>query len=101
VAIDDPSAERFVRTVNLPDVATWWSMTIHKSQGSEFDHAVVCFDAAREELLTRELLYTAVTRARRRLTLVGDPGRVARAVERPVARASGLAARLLVTDPPR
>lgn len=94
VAIDDPSTERLVRTVNLPDAATWWSMTIHKSQGSEFDHVVVCFDSPRAEMLSRELLYTAVTRARQRLTLVGDRTRIGDAIGRPVARASGLGDRL-------
>lgn len=94
VAIDDPSTERLVRTISLPDVTTWWSMTIHKSQGSEFDHVVVCFDSSRAEMLSRELLYTAVTRARQRLTVVGDRARILGAVGRPVARASGLGDRL-------
>jgi exodeoxyribonuclease V alpha subunit len=69
-------------------------MTIHKSQGSEFDHAVVSLPAAGSPILTRELLYTAVTRARTRVTVVGGEDAVRSAIERPVARASGLRDRL-------
>jgi len=47
-------------------------MTIHKSQGSEFPHAVVSLPDSRSQILTRELLYTAVTRARDTLTVVGS-----------------------------
>ena len=69
-------------------------MTIHKSQGSEFPHAVVSLPEAGSPILTRELLYTAVTRARDRLTVVGDRDALRFAIERPVARASGLRDRL-------
>ncbi len=69
-------------------------MTIHKSQGSQFDTAIVLLPAATSRILTRELLYTAATRARTRLVLVGTEGTVRAAVARPVARASGLRARL-------
>ena len=69
-------------------------MTIHKSQGSEFDHAIVSLPDAASPLLTRELLYTAVMRARHRLTIVGSEAALRAAIERPVARASGLRDRL-------
>jgi exodeoxyribonuclease V alpha subunit len=69
-------------------------MTVHKSQGSQFDTAAVLLPDASSPILTRELLYTAVTRARNELILVGDEAAVRAAVGRPVARASGLAARL-------
>ena len=69
-------------------------MTIHKSQGSQFDAAAVLLPDLGSRILTRELLYTAVTRARRRLILVGTEETVRAAVARPVARASGLGARL-------
>ena len=69
-------------------------MTIHKSQGSQFDTAAVLLAPASSRILTRELLYTAVTRARRELILIGTEEAVRRAVARPVARASGLAERL-------
>jgi exodeoxyribonuclease V alpha subunit len=69
-------------------------MTIHKSQGSEFDHAVVSLPRAASPILTRQLLYTAVTRAKDRLTVIGSEESVRAAIDRPVARASGLEERL-------
>ena len=69
-------------------------MTIHKSQGSQFDTAAVLLPDPGSRILTRELLYTAATRARERLILVGTEETVRAAVERPVARASGLRTRL-------
>ncbi len=69
-------------------------MTIHKSQGSQFDTAAVLLPEPSSRILTRELLYTAATRARRRLILAATEETVRAAVARPVARASGLGARL-------
>jgi exodeoxyribonuclease V alpha subunit len=83
-----------VRPSRLEAVETVHAMTIHKSQGSQFDTAAVLLPAVGSRLLTRELLYTAVTRARRRLLLVGTEDSVRAAVTRPVARASGLGPRL-------
>lgn len=80
--------------LRLGAVDTVYAMTIHKSQGSQFDTAAVLLPAAGSRLLTRELLYTAVTRARRELILVGTEEAVRHAVARPVARASGLSDRL-------
>ena len=78
-------------------VETVYAMTIHKSQGSQFDTAAVLLPAGSSRILTRELLYTAVTRARRELILVGTEDAVREAVARPVARASGLRERLWET----
>ncbi len=78
----------------LDRVETWWAMTIHKSQGSEFPHAVVALPEHQSPILTRELLYTAVTRARERLTVVAGADAVEQAIARPLARASGLRSRL-------
>ena len=75
-------------------VDTVYAMTVHKSQGSQFDTAAVLLPSSSSRILTRELLYTALTRARRELILVGTEDAVRRAVERPVARASGLRERL-------
>jgi exodeoxyribonuclease V alpha subunit len=69
-------------------------MTIHKSQGSEFEHVVVSLPTEDSPILTRELLYTAVTRARSRVTVLATEAVVRAAIERPVARASGLRERL-------
>jgi exodeoxyribonuclease V alpha subunit len=78
----------------LSAVDTVYAMTIHKSQGSQFDTAAVLLPEPTSPILTRELLYTAVTRARQRLILVGSEEAVRAAVARPVARASGLRWRL-------
>ena len=78
----------------LGEVETVHAMTIHKSQGSEFPHAVVSLPTVDSPILTRELLYTAVTRAKEEVTVIGSEETIRRAVERPVARASGLRDRL-------
>jgi exodeoxyribonuclease V alpha subunit len=78
----------------LADVETVHAMTVHKSQGSQFGRVVVVLPEVPGTGLTRELLYTAVTRARRHVTIVGPEAVVRAAVARPVGRASGLAARL-------
>ncbi len=83
-----------VDSARLDRIATQWAMSIHKSQGSEFDHVVVTLPVAGSRILTRELLYTAVTRARTKLTVVASEAAIRTAVERPVTRASGLATRL-------
>lgn len=78
----------------LGAVDTVYAMTIHKSQGSQFGTVAVVLPDAGSAILTRELLYTAVTRARERVVLVGDEVAVRAAVERSTGRASGLTARL-------
>lgn len=78
----------------LGAVETVYAMTIHKSQGSQFETAAVLLPGPGSRILTRELLYTAVTRARRRLVVAGTEEAVRAAVGRPVARASGLGWRL-------
>ncbi len=84
----------------LGAVETVYAMTVHKAQGSQFGTAAVLLPDATSRLLTRELLYTAVTRAQERLLLVGTEEAVRTAVARPAARASGLAARLSPAAPP-
>jgi exodeoxyribonuclease V alpha subunit len=78
----------------LSAVETVFAMTVHKAQGSEFRDVVVLLPAAESRILTRELLYTAVTRARQRLILAGSEQSIRAAIARPVARASGLTRRL-------
>ncbi len=78
----------------LSAVETLYAMTIHKSQGSQFGEVVVVLPDEHSPILTRELLYTAVTRAERAVTLVGTETSVRAAVARPVQRASGLRERL-------
>jgi exodeoxyribonuclease V alpha subunit len=78
----------------LSAIDTVYAMTVHKSQGSQFDAAAVLLPEPGSRILTRELLYTAATRARRRLILAGTEESLRAAVGRPVARASGLGRRL-------
>ena len=94
VALRSGDGVRTLAPSRLDRVETWWAMTIHKSQGSEFSRAVVSLPDSRSPILTRELLYTAVTRARDRLTIVSTPEALERAIARPLARASGLRDRL-------
>jgi exodeoxyribonuclease V alpha subunit len=79
------------------DVAPAFAMTVHKAQGSEFDHVAVVLPEADLPILTRELLYTAMTRARRSVVLVGSPDLLARAVSRTMLRESGVAEKLKKT----
>jgi exodeoxyribonuclease V alpha subunit len=73
---------------------TAWAMTIHKSQGSEYDHVVVVLPRRQSPLLTRELFYTGVTRAKFGATVVGELDTVREAVSREIDRVSGLTYRL-------
>jgi len=83
-----------VRPNQLGAVETVYAMTVHKSQGSQFGSAAVVLPPPSSRILTRELLYTAVTRARRHLIVLGTEEAVRSAVARPAARASGLRERL-------
>jgi len=83
----------------LGSVDTVYAMTIHKSQGSQFGTAAVLLPASTSPILTRELLYTAATRAQEHLILVGTEATIRTAVGRPIARASGLRRRLWTTEP--
>jgi exodeoxyribonuclease V alpha subunit len=78
----------------LADVQTAYAMTIHRSQGSQYASVSVILPDSESPLLTRELLYTAVTRAQQQVRIVGTPEVVAAAVTRQVQRASGLRLRL-------
>ena len=79
-----------VSPTRLAAVDTVYAMTVHKSQGSQFRTVAFLLPGAGSRLLTRELLYTAVTRAQERLILVGTEEPIRAAVERPITRASGL-----------
>lgn len=82
---------RSVSVGRLADVETAFAMTVHKSQGSEFEHVALVMPEDDVPVLTRELVYTGVTRARRALTLVCSQERVlASAVGRLTRRVGGL-----------
>ena len=83
-------AVRWIAPVRLPAHETVFAMTVHKSQGSEFDDVMVILPPDGGRVLTRELLYTALTRARRSVTVCGDPAIFAATVGRRATRSSGL-----------
>lgn len=74
----------------LPPHTTAWAMTVHKSQGSEFDHVLLVLPEKDSPLLGRELLYTAVTRAKVRVDLVADASLLEAGIGRRTRRDSGL-----------
>ena len=81
-----PSAPpRAVELHQLPPHETSWALTVHKSQGSEFDHAIVVLGDDDSPLHCRQLLYTAVTRARKRVTLLASANAVKACVSRVTA----------------
>jgi exodeoxyribonuclease V alpha subunit len=81
---------RSLSPVRLPAHETVFAMTVHKSQGSEFDSLLLVLPATDSEILTRELIYTAVTRARKGVEIWGDEKLFVNAVERRISRRSGL-----------
>ncbi|MGY4653664.1 exodeoxyribonuclease V subunit alpha [Mycobacterium sp. URHB0021] len=83
-------------TTRLADVDTMHAMTIHKSQGSQVDEITVLLPPEDSRLLTRELLYTAVTRAKYKVRLAGSELEVRAAIDRRAVRATGLRQRLQV-----
>ena len=91
----DGNALRSVGVSRLAHVETAFAMTVHKSQGSEFEHTVLVLPAAPSRVLTRELVYTGITRARLAFTLVtGRRQAFAEALARRTRRSSGLPALL-------
>lgn len=97
VALAASDGVRTVLPARLGSTEPWWAMMIHKSQGSEFPEVIVSLPDQDSPILTRELLYTAVTRAKRSVSIVASVDRIRAAVENPVARASGLVGRLAQT----
>ncbi|MGP8475030.1 AAA family ATPase [Burkholderia sp. PR2] len=85
---------RAVSPAALPPHETAFALTVHKSQGSEFDEAALVLPASFSRVLTRELVYTAVTRARTRVQVIGPRRVLAQAVATRTQRDSGLAARV-------
>jgi len=94
-ALDDGAQVRCVLPSRLGDVETVYAMTVHKSQGSEFEHTALVLPDDAPAVLTRELLYTGITRARRWLTLVGTQAAIEHALAQRTRRYSGLAERLI------
>ena len=79
----------------VPDHETAYAMTIHKSQGSEFDLTLMILPPEFSPILTRELIYTGITRAKSRLMMFSDTGVLKRGIKVRTERMSGLVSRLV------
>ncbi|MCW6543332.1 exodeoxyribonuclease V subunit alpha [Yersinia ruckeri] len=84
-----------VQPSRLPSHETAYVMTVHKSQGSEFEHTALILPNYFLPVVTRELVYTAITRARKRLTLYCSDSVLTSAIRTPTQRRSGLVERLM------
>jgi exodeoxyribonuclease V alpha subunit len=89
-AFGPPGAPLLLSPARLPEVQTVYAMTVHRGQGSQFGTVSLILPPPESPLLTRELFYTAVTRAVGRIRVVGTADAVRAAVERRIRRASGL-----------
>ena len=102
IVVNTPNGRRVVFSTQeqkfepsaLEDIEVAFATTIHKSQGSEYDTVVVVVPPVGSPLLRRELLYTAVTRARKHLVLIASEESITSAVMSTINRESGLAARV-------
>lgn len=94
--LDEKGEPRAIAPGLIADVETVFAMTIHKSQGSEFDQVLIVLpDKTDVEILTRELVYTAITRAKSKLLIQGTLDVIQTAISRKVTRASRLKEKLL------
>ncbi len=92
----EPGGFRAVSIARLPSFETVYAMTIHKTQGSEFENvALILPEQATNRLLSRELIYTAITRAKQHLQIFCKQPIWQSGVNKKVSRASGLSQRLL------
>jgi exodeoxyribonuclease V alpha subunit len=87
-------AIRRLSPARMPECETVYATTVHKSQGSEFDAVLLVLPSEPSPVLSRELLYTGITRARARVAVFADPETLVAAIGARVLRDSGLAERL-------
>ena len=81
---------RRLGVARLPAHASAFAMSVHKSQGSELDEVLVVLPPGKSHVLTRELLYTAITRARKRVVVFATAQQIEQAVSSTIARSTGL-----------
>ncbi len=81
---------RYLTPAELPQFDVCYAMTVHKSQGSEYDNLVVILPDENSPLLTRELVYTAVTRTKKSLTIAGTSDAFLQSINNESTRYSGL-----------
>ncbi|MGD9226191.1 MAG: exodeoxyribonuclease V subunit alpha [Desulfobacterales bacterium] len=87
---EDTGGVRRFQTYQLPEHETVYAMTVHKSQGSEFDEVLLILPDKDFSILTRELIYTALTRARKKIRIWGNRSIIRNAIARKIERTSGL-----------
>ena len=90
---DDPKSDGGVALLplsRLPSHTTCFAMTIHRSQGSQWQEVMIVLPKVPSPILTCELVYTGVTRAKKKATIVADTAILSDALSNPIQRASGL-----------
>jgi exodeoxyribonuclease V alpha subunit len=87
---EDTGGVRRFQTYQLPEHETVYAMTVHKSQGSEFDEVLFILPDKDFSILTRELIYTALTRAREKICIWGKRSIIHHSIARKIERTSGL-----------
>lgn len=95
----EAGGDRPIAPGRLPPCETVYAMTIHKTQGSEFERVALVLPDQGQAAVSRELLYTGLTRARRQVIVAGDAATWRKGVARPAERHSGLAARIFESPP--
>ena len=96
--LDNADGRFLVSPTRLPQHESFFALTVHRAQGSEYDEVLFVPGDAASRVCTRELFYTAVTRARRQVTVLAQEHAVVTAVRRVTSRATGLAHRLHNTE---
>ena len=99
-----PGKSEGILASRLPDHETCFAMTVHKAQGSEFDHVMLVLGSESSEeassLMTRELVYTAITRARKNISVYAKESTWQKALSRRSTRVSGMTHFLGIENPP-
>ena len=90
----DDSVKKFLPT-HLPHCETVFAMTIHKSQGSEFNEILIALPPTMNPVLSKELLYTAITRAREKVTMVAEKIVFEQAIQQKTERYGGLEEKII------
>jgi exodeoxyribonuclease V alpha subunit len=94
IAFDTPEGIRLIAPAQLSSYESAWALTVHKSQGSEFDEVLLVLPDRPSPILTRELVYTALTRARSKFTVWSKADLFKQAVQQRIQRTSALGERL-------
>ena len=87
---DERGSVRCLARERLPGHEAVYAMTIHKSQGSEYDHVLIVLPDRESPVLTRELIYTGLTRARKNITILANESIIESAVKTHADIVSGL-----------